>query len=80
MPNIHFEKEPDDELSEDEDYLEDTEDDLWLSEDTDERHEDDPSEPRSYSWCLMNLGIVKMISRIIRNTVSLTGMETLGMN
>ncbi len=78
MAGIHFEKEPDDEFSEDEDNFDDTDEDVWL---TDEggHQEDDPNEPRSYSWCLMNLGIVKMIGKILRNTVSLAGMEALGM-
>ena len=42
------------------------------------RQEDNPTDPDSYSWCLMNLGIVRIIGRIMKTTVSLTGMEALG--
>ena len=38
----------------------------------------DPNNPDSYSWCLMNLGIVQLVQKVIRSTVSLTGMEVLG--
>ena len=37
-----------------------------------------PVDPDCYSWCIMNLGIVQMLQRVIRNTITLTGMEILG--
>lgn len=37
-----------------------------------------PINPDCYSWCIMNLGIVQMLQRVLRNTITLTGMEMLG--
>lgn len=45
-------------------------------EETNEVHS--PTDPDCYSWCIMNLGIVQMLQRVLRNTITLTGMEILG--
>jgi WD40 repeat protein len=59
----------DDEDDEDEGSNEDTMDNNNLF--------NDPVNPDSYCWCLMNLGIIQLIHKTIRSTVSLTGMEIL---
>lgn len=52
---------------------------MWQSEsDEDTKNTSDPDNPDCYSWCLMNLGIIQMIQRVLRNTITLTGMEVLG--
>ena len=52
---------------------------MWQSEsDEDTKDTSDPDNPDCYSWCLMNLGIIQMIQRVLRNTITLTGMEVLG--
>ena len=73
--HIHFEKEVDDE---DDEYDEDDEGAFQspdLSEDS-----VDPDNPNSYSWTLMNLGVVMIVQRVLRSTITLTGMEILGTN
>ena len=72
---IHFEKEVDDDDTDDDDG----DDELWHSETYEfESDGENPSDPDNYSWCLMNLGIVKFVQRVLRSTISLTGMEVLG--
>ena len=74
--HVHFEKEVD--HDEDDEYDEDDEGAFQspdLSEDS-----VDPDNPNSYSWTLMNLGVVMIVQRVLRSTITLTGMEILGTN
>ncbi|XP_019849574.1 PREDICTED: dmX-like protein 2 isoform X3 [Amphimedon queenslandica] len=78
---FHFEKEP---VAEHEDSSdEEGDDDVYdggLSSEGDGAEEQDacnPIDPNCYSWCVMNLGIVQMLQRVLRNTITLTGMEIL---